>query len=137
MHPEPPPLVIVPFDPELDLILVEVELRGPRRAGQFTFALDTGCSETLVTPEAIDEIGFSPRDGDSITSVTTALSREHGYRLRLGSLFALGHRTRNFRVNVHDLPDNCGLAGLLGLNFLRQFNYEIRSGEGRIHVTPL
>jgi hypothetical protein len=47
--------------------------------------------------------------------------RDHGCAL------AIGH--------VHDLPEMLGIQGLLGLSFLRQFNYEIRSAEGRI-VAP-
>jgi hypothetical protein len=38
----------------------------------------------------------------------------------------------DFRVHAHDLPDGWNIRGLIGLSFLRQFNYEIRSLEGRI-----
>jgi hypothetical protein len=37
-------------------------------------------------------------------------------------------------IHVHDLPTGIGLDGLLGLSFLKRFNYEIRSVEGRILV---
>src|SRR5688572_6660145 len=47
---------------------------------------------------------------------------------------ALGFTLSNFRIHVHDLPDTLGIQGLLGLSFLRQFNYEVRSAEGRIRV---
>lgn len=45
---------------------------------------------------------------------------------------ALGFTLINFRIHVHDLPETLGIQGLLGLSFLREFNYEIRSAEGRI-----
>jgi hypothetical protein len=32
------------------------------------------------------------------------------------------------------LPDGWNIRGLIGLSFLRQFNYEIRSLEGRICI---
>jgi len=48
--------------------------------------------------------------------------------------FALGFAVADFRIHVHDLPDTLGIQGLLGLSFLKQFNYEIRSVEGRILV---
>lgn len=35
---------------------------------------------------------------------------------------------------TRDLPEGWGIDGLIGLSFLRQFNYEIRSIEGRILV---
>lgn len=34
-------------------------------------------------------------------------------------------------------PEGFGIDGLLGLSFLRQFNYTVRSGEGRLLVEPL
>jgi hypothetical protein len=37
-------------------------------------------------------------------------------------------------VHAQDLPEGWGIEGLVGLTFLRQFNYEIRSLEGRILV---
>jgi len=45
---------------------------------------------------------------------------------------ALGFGIDAFEINVFDLPS--GEAGLLGLNFLDRFNYEVRSIEGRILV---
>ena len=43
---------------------------------------------------------------------------------------ALGFELRDFRVDAHDLPEGFDIDGLLGLSFLRQLNYEVRSGEG-------
>ena len=40
----------------------------------------------------------------------------------------------DFRVHVHDLGDGFGIDGLIGLNFLREFNVELRPGEGRLRV---
>lgn len=127
---------VIAFDPRADLILVPVEVRGPLGSLGFRFALDTACAETLVTPEVVDPLGYSPLDGTALTAVTTALGREPGYRLRVTGFKAFGHTFADFRVNVHDLPEESGINGLLGLNFLRAFNYEIRSKEGRILVSP-
>jgi hypothetical protein len=40
--------------------------------------------------------------------------------------------TSFFPVHVFDLPEQYGLDGLLGLNFLRKLNYEVRSQEHRV-----
>ena len=57
------------FDPDGDLILVNGRIRGPRspRWRPLRLVLDTGAAETIVIPEVIDELGYSPRDGDQIT----------------------------------------------------------------------
>ncbi len=49
--------------------------------------------------------------------------------IRVARFRALGHELPDFRVDAHDLPEGYGIDGLLGLSYLRQFNYEIRSGE--------
>ncbi len=129
-------MTVTTFDPNADLIVVDVDVSGRLGVQSFRFALDTACAETLITPESVDKLGYSAREGDSMTVVTTALGREPGYRLRVSSFMALGHAFTDFRVNVHDLPEDVGLDGLIGLNVLRAFNYEIRSKEGRILASP-
>jgi hypothetical protein len=46
---------------------------------------------------------------------------------------ALGVSTPNFALQVFDL-DHEGVDGLLGMNFLRHFNFEVRPAERRILV---
>lgn len=94
--------------------------------------LDTGAAETIVVPEVLDELDYSPRDGEQITVMRSAVGREEGYIIRVAGFSCLGHVEHDYRVHVQDLPEGWGIEGLIGLTFLRQFNYEIRSSEGRI-----
>ena len=71
------------------------------------------------------------------TSVTTAIGQEHGYLLKVARLEALGITLTAFPVHVFDLANRYAIEGLIGLNFLRSFNYEIRSAEGRILVEEI
>lgn len=57
--------------------------------------------------------------------------------LAVSKFSALGHTASRFRIHVHDLPESLGIQGLIGLSFLRQFNYEVRSAEGRILVARI
>ena len=95
-------------------------------------ALDTGSSETVLIPSVLDDVGYSLRDGEASTVIRSVVGQEPGYLARVARLSALGHSFPNFRVHVHDLPEGYGIDGLLGLSYLRHFNYEIRSAEGRI-----
>jgi predicted aspartyl protease len=119
------------------LIFVRANLHGPRTNTHVRLVLDTGSEHTLIIPEVLDRVGYSARHGEAITVIQSAIGREPGYLLRVAKLRCLGHEVRDFRVHAHDLPEGMGIGGLLGLSFLRQFNYEIRSGEGRILVTRL
>lgn len=120
------------FDPSGDLIKVTARVFGPRSHRRVTLAFDTAATLTHLTPDVIDELGYSAAQGEGITTVRSAIGSEPGYLLRIQRFLCLGFRFDNFLVHVHDLPIGYGIDGLLGLSFLRRFNYEIRSREGRI-----
>ncbi|HEX2572500.1 MAG TPA: retropepsin-like aspartic protease [Polyangia bacterium] len=127
-------MIDVPFDPTEELIRIEARITGPLGHADVDLVLDTGASVTLITFDTLDKLGYSARDGDSISVITTAIGRESGYLLRLQELRTLGHAFTDVRVHAHDLAETSGIDGLLGLDVLRHFNYEIRSKEGLIRV---
>ncbi len=126
------------FDPGLDLIIVGGRVWSPsqRQRRPLRLVLDTGAAETIIVPEVLDELGYNPRQGESITVMRSAVGREAGYLIRVARFECLGYPMNDFVVHVQDLPEGWGIEGLIGLSFLRQFNYEIRSIEGRLLVAP-
>lgn len=123
------------FDRSRDLILVRGWLWG--RHGSpvpLQLALDTAAAETVIIPEILDEAGYSPRQGTAITNLRSAVGEEPGYLIRVGRFACLGFQIADFRVHAHDLPEGFGLDGLLGLTFLSEFDYQVRSRQGRILV---
>jgi predicted aspartyl protease len=120
------------FDPANDLIIVTARIWGPYGDKPLSLAVDTAATHTHIVPEILDDLGYSPRDGEQITKVRSAIGTEPGYLMRATRFAALGFTSTDFRIHVHDLPEGIGIDGLLGLSFLKQFNYEIRSAEGRI-----
>ena len=126
---------ITRFDPADDLIIVPGRIWGPHGEGpRLDLVLDTGAAETIVIPEVLDELGYSARQGDQITVLRSAVGREQGYLIRVARFACLGFELSDFQVHAHDLPEGWGIHGLIGLSFLRRFNYEIRSLEGRLLV---
>ena len=122
------------FDPTRDLIIVDARLWGPQSDTPLILAIDTGSAETVISPDIVDDLGYSPRDGENITTVRAAIGKEHGYTMRVARFSALGFDVPDFRIHIFDLAAGYGIDGLIGLSFLRQFNYEVRSAEGRILV---
>jgi predicted aspartyl protease len=122
------------FDSADDLIIVKARVFGRHGSHRLTLALDTAASHTHITPDVIDELGYSPAEGEAITSVRSAIGKETGYMLRVKRFESLGFGFDGFLIHVHDLPTGFGIDGLLGLSFLKRFNYEIRSIEGRILI---
>lgn len=52
-------------------------------------------------------------------------------------LEAADERVENLRIICHDLPEESGLDGLLGLNFLSHFNTEINYSNGTLILKPI
>src|SRR5262249_14497235 len=90
-----------------------------------SLAFDTAASDTHIVPAIVDDLGYNPRQRESITFVSSAIGKELGYMLRVTRFAPLGFSFPDFAMHVHDLPDGIGIDGLLGLSFLRRFNYEV------------
>jgi predicted aspartyl protease len=127
---------ITQFDPSRDLIIVNSQIWGRIRYRQLTLAIDTAATATVIAPDVIEDIGYSPRDGIAVTTVRSAIGKEQGYTLKVAQFAALGFVFQDFEVHVFDLAAGYGIDGLIGLSFLRNFDYEIRSMVGKITVRP-
>jgi hypothetical protein len=129
-------LNVVRFKPRDKLIIIRVRIFGPLGDARCRFALDTAASTTLVVPGVLDSLGYSPLTGEETSSVVSAVAIEPGYLRRVTRFHALGFEHENFQVNASDLHEKAGIDGLLGLNFLHEYNYEVRSKEGVIRIEP-
>ena len=121
------------FARERELIIVEAEVIGPDRTVEARLVLDTGAAATTLTPRVVEKIGYSRRDSFKKARVHTAIGEEHGYWLRVAEFRVLDVTTPNFAVTVFPLGHR-DIDGLVGMNFLRHFNFEIRPEERRIYL---
>jgi predicted aspartyl protease len=127
---------VTSFDSDRDLIIVPGRVWGLARDPiELRLVLDTGAAETIIVPEVIDDLGYNPREhAEQIAVMRSAVGREEGYMIRVARFACLGFQESDFRVHAQDLPEGWGIHGLVGLSFLRQLNYAVRSIEGRILV---
>ncbi|HEY4182677.1 MAG TPA: retropepsin-like aspartic protease [Kofleriaceae bacterium] len=127
-------MTVTTFDPLKDLIIVPayvLSANGHER--ELRLVVDTGAAPTIIASDVLDELGYSAREhGEQVASTRSIAGREHGYLLRVKQLECLGFEQQDFRIYAQDLPSGWDIDGLLGLSFLRQLNYEVRSLEGRI-----
>ena len=125
-----------PFDATQNLVIVEARVVGPRGDARVDLVLDTGASRTILVPDVVDRLGYRVRDSHGLSAVSSPLGRELGYRLRVRKFAALGFTPADFPVAIHDIADEGGFDGLLGWDFLQQFNLEIRPREACINAEP-
>jgi predicted aspartyl protease len=94
--------------------------------------LDTGAVLTTLVPSIAASIGYTSAAGIKPTVTRTAAAAEQGYLVQLVELATLGVVVPAVHVNVADL--GYGVDGVLGMNFLLDFNIEIRPSERLVIV---
>jgi predicted aspartyl protease len=124
------------FARESGLIVVEGFVTGPLGTNRGRFVLDTGAVMTTMTPEFADLLGYSARDGIQRTRVQSAIGSEEGYVLAVTEFAALHCSRPRFHVQVFDLGYD-DIDGLIGLNFLDELDYDVRSAAHRILVEQI
>ena len=108
---------------------------GPTGRANVQLVLDTGAVLTTLVPSIAEAIGYSVATSIKPTVTRTAAADERGYLVQLVELTTLGVTVPAVHVNVADL--GYGVDGVLGMNFLLDFNLEIRPAERRILVEKI
>jgi len=120
------------FDLSGDLIFVDAVVVGPTGRANIQMVLDTGAVLTTLAPAIAQAVGYSAATSIRPTVSRTAAAEEHGYLVQLVELSTLGVAVPAVHVNVADL--GYGVEGLLGMNFLLDYNIEIRTADRCIVV---
>jgi hypothetical protein len=123
-------LTKVPFTPGSP-VLVSVKING---AGPITLILDTGADRTLVSPSALQRLGISGENvrGGVLRGVTGASYVE---AIWVNSVEVEEARAGPLLIIVHE-ADLKGADGLLGRDFLANFNVTIDSKERVVTLAP-
>lgn len=131
------PLVFMPkfsFDPNSQVILVKALIRGPCRTHAINMILDTGATYTLIAPEILMDVGLDPSKSQKTSRITTASGLEYVSFIPVPCIEALGMQKENLEVCVHSLPTPIPARGLLGLNFLRDFEIRLNLSKGILEI---
>lgn len=118
-----------------DLIFVDEVVVGPSGQANVRLVLDTGAVLTTIVPRIAESIGYTSAARVARSVIRSAIAQEHGYIVRLTQLSTLGFTVPDVHADVADLGH--GIDGVLGMNFLSDFNFEIRPAERRILVEEL
>ena len=123
------------FEFDGDLIVVDAIVVGPARRVRARLVVDTGASLTTISRDIARAAGFRFKDRLARSRVQASVGDERGFIVRIGELHVLGGISRGIQANVADLAYD--IDGLIGMNFLSAFNFEIRPAELRILVEPV
>jgi Aspartyl protease/Domain of unknown function (DUF4124) len=113
-------------------IMVDARINGNAEA---RLMLDTGADRTLISPRALQAAGVRLTGPSTTAEVTGAMGSGQMQFIVIDSLEVGEARVGRMPVGSGILPPDVG-DGLLGRDFLDQFNVNIDSGKGVVTLTP-
>ena len=118
------------FDPSQGLIIIPTRISGPHGNTVVHLALDTGATGSLVGWDILTLLGYDPAAVPERIQMTTGSSLEFVPQVTVEKIEALGIERLSFPVICHNLPPSATVAGVLGLDFLREQKLviDLRSG---------
>ncbi len=120
-----PQKIVVPFGRDRDRVIVEGTVNG---RGPLKFLLDTGADITSIPRALAEQLGISVDRGIRIP-VRGIGGKVMAPLVEIDSLRVGEAEVRNLAVLVMSLP---GGRGLLGANFLAEFEVNIKYGENQL-----
>ena len=117
------------------LIIVPVQINDSET---LEFLLDTGTNTSIIIPEVAARLKLRPVDRIEIVTVAGSVIAPRSFlpRLTLG-----GKSAENTEVLWSDLPElrrlDNRISGVLGWNFLAQFNFTVNFRERRINFADM
>lgn len=129
--------MIVSFDPDRPVIVLEAEIYGPAGSVQALLALDTGATTTVVSNWLLTAIGYDLSLVQQRITIITGSGTESVREVVVEKIQAIDQAVEDVTVICHDLPEETDLDGLLGLNFLRHLDIQINYSTSTLALSPL
>jgi len=126
----------VSFDSTKSLIIIDMAIEGPNssRLRILPTAFDTGASFTIIPWDIAISLGYDPTRTTRRVRIITGSGVEYAPMIKVQKLTAIGESIENLEVLCHDLPEDSKIDGLLGLNFLKNFDIDISFSKGTINI---
>lgn len=126
----------ISFDSEENLIYLLATIYGPNGRRTLNLALDTGATSTLVSSDIINALGYEVIADKKIRLIMGG-GVDYAQQVTVQKLNVADQQVKNLTVTCFNLPQESGLDGLLGLNFLRHFDTEINYSNSTLILKPL
>ena len=125
------------FQPVSNLILIPIKVTGidGNNFRDIEVALDTGATTTSIPIYVVSALGYNVSNPKSIVEVVTGSGVEEAPVIEIKGLTAIGQTIENIEVMCRDLPVEAPVEGVLGLNFLMNFDVHISFSKGTIELT--
>lgn len=128
----------VRFNPISDLIQLSMKVEGVDKSDfrDVSVALDTGASVTSIPTKTALDLGYDPYHPKYYKEIITGSQIENVPVIEVKKITAIGQSIENINVLCYDLPQELRVDGVLGLNFISNFNINISFARGSIDIEP-
>lgn len=120
---------------KLGIILCHAEICAQARPIVLKMALDTGATYTMIPFEVAIAAGLNPARAKKQIEIVMGGGIVMAPLIKIPSFKAFGFGVKNLEVICHNLPPESSVEGLLGLNFLIQFNVLLKFLESILEIT--
>ena len=122
------------FQPVSNIILISIKVVGidGNSFRDIEVALDTGATTTSIPIYVASALGYNISNPTDRREVVTGSSVEEVPVIEIKALTAIGQTIENIEVMCLDLPPEIHVEGVLGLNFLMNFDVNISFSTGTI-----
>ena len=118
----------------LIVIRARVMGRSPGLVRSLPLALDTGAWCTVIPCDIAVALGYHPAGSPDRRRIVTGSGIEYASVVRVTEFSAIGETVADLEVLCHDLPEEARVDGVLGMNFLRNFDVHILFWQGVIEL---
>lgn len=115
-----------------NLMAVRAYVKGPEGEARPKLLVDTGSTYTVIAQEILELIGCPPVLWNKRRRVSTASGIEMLPVVEANLFHCLGQLTENMTILAHTLPFGTYVDGLVGMDFLARFFFDIRPSKNQI-----
>lgn len=114
------------------LMVIKAYIRGPDAVAYPGMLIDTGAAVTIIAQEILESVGCSPASASERRRIVTASGYEILPVVRINEFNCCGCLIKDYPVIAHTLPFGTHVNGLIGMDFLKQFEIDIKPFSGEI-----
>lgn len=107
---------------------LEIMHKGKRRIVD-EIIIDTGAAHTIISPDAVVELGIEPEGKDEFVTMYGIGGEQYAYRKSIEGIKLCNHELNNVKIDFGLIDDYGKINGLLGLDILLNLNININLKE--------
>lgn len=129
----------IEFDPACNVIVVDAEILDidGEDVESLRMVLDTGSTFTIISWSVLSSLGYDPAVSRKRVKLIMGGGIVMAPVISVRQFRTLGESTNDIDVVCHDLPEEARVDGLVGMNFLRNFDIAINFSSGFVELKRL